>query len=107
MASPAAVMRDSGLAPGYSSSLMTLRSGSRMNRLRMSLNVNRPVIGMSRDGEDEGFDVVIRVAELKDSNLVSQRITASRGLTVAAPAYLDRRGRPAHPADLAAHDCTS
>ena len=55
----------------------------------------------------EGFDVVIRVAELKDSTLVSRRITSSRGLTVAAPAYWDRRGRPTHPAELATHDCIS
>ncbi|HMA51501.1 MAG TPA: substrate binding domain-containing protein, partial [Magnetospirillaceae bacterium] len=26
-------------------------------------------------------------------------------LTVAAPAYLERKGRPAHPHDLCAHDC--
>lgn len=55
----------------------------------------------------EGYDVVIRVADLKDSNLVSRRITSSRGLTVAAPAYWDRRGRPTHPADLTDHNCIS
>lgn len=36
----------------------------------------------------EGFDVVIRVGELKDSSLISRRFSASRGLTVAAPGIL-------------------
>ena len=53
----------------------------------------------------EGFDTVIRIGDLKDSSLVSRRIASSRGLTVAAPDYWDRRGRPAHPSELAGHDC--
>jgi DNA-binding transcriptional LysR family regulator len=44
---------------------------------------------------------------LKESSLISRRITSSRGLTVAAPAYWERRGRPSHPADLIDHDCIS
>ncbi len=55
----------------------------------------------------EGFDVVIRVGELKDSSLISRRFTASRGLTVASPEYWERRGRPSHPSDLTDHDCIS
>lgn len=55
----------------------------------------------------EGFDVVIRVGDLKDTSLVSRRISSSRGLTVAAPAYWERRGRPAHPSELTDHDCIS
>lgn len=53
----------------------------------------------------EGFDVVLRVGALKESSLISRRIASSRGLTVAAPAYWRRRGRPRHPSELAGHDC--
>jgi len=53
----------------------------------------------------EGFDVVIRVGALKDSNLINRKIMQSRGVTVASPAYLARRGCPNHPLELAEHDC--
>ena len=55
----------------------------------------------------EGFDVVIRVGNLKDSSLVSRRIMSSRSVVVASSDYWDRCGRPTHPVQLAEHDCIS
>ncbi|WP_029009241.1 LysR family transcriptional regulator [Azospirillum halopraeferens] len=51
----------------------------------------------------ERLDVAIRMGALSDERLVVRRIgTLERGLA-ATPAYLDRAGRPRHPADLAGH----
>lgn len=51
---------------------------------------------------DEGFDVAIRfrALPLEDSSLVARTIGDSRTYLVASPAFLDRNGRPAQPADL-------
>ena len=51
-----------------------------------------------------GFDLAVRIGALKDSALVARRIAPVRKVPVASPAYLDSRGRPAHPSELAEHD---
>jgi DNA-binding transcriptional LysR family regulator len=51
-----------------------------------------------------GFDLALRIGTLADSGLVAQRIAPIAGVLVAHPAYLDRRGRPEEPRDLAGHD---
>jgi DNA-binding transcriptional LysR family regulator len=53
----------------------------------------------------EGADVLLRTGELGDSSLVARKISGGRRVVCAAPAYLARRGRPAAPDDLLAHDC--
>ena len=67
----------------------------------ISLNLSDRVIDLT----GEGFDCAVRVGDLPDSSLVSVRIADNRRLCVAAPQYLQRRGTPQHPGDLAAHDC--
>lgn len=54
---------------------------------------------------DEGFDLAIRIGRLADSSLIARRLRPLRRRVVASPAYLERRGIPQAPADLARHDC--
>jgi DNA-binding transcriptional LysR family regulator len=53
----------------------------------------------------EGYDLAIRVGEMRDASLVSRRIAADTRVLCAAPAYLERRGAPESLADLAGHNC--
>jgi DNA-binding transcriptional LysR family regulator len=56
---------------------------------------------------NENFDCAIRIGELADSSLVSVRLADNRRMVVAAPAYLERHGRPSHPDELPKHACLS
>jgi DNA-binding transcriptional LysR family regulator len=67
----------------------------------LSLNLSDRVV----DIVNEGFDCAVRVGDMPDSNLVSVRLADNRRLCVAAPAYLQRAGVPASPADLQRHQC--
>jgi DNA-binding transcriptional LysR family regulator len=58
-----------------------------------------------RDLVSEGFDLAIRVSTLESSALVARRLAPNRRVLCASPAYLQRRGRPATPEDLASHEC--
>jgi DNA-binding transcriptional LysR family regulator len=53
----------------------------------------------------ERTDVAIRHGPLRDSGLLARKLGVSRRTLIAAPAYIERRGRPRTPADLADHDC--
>jgi len=54
---------------------------------------------------DEGFDMAVRVGRPGDSSLIIRKLCAVRIVVVAAPSYLERRGAPETPDDLARHDC--
>jgi DNA-binding transcriptional LysR family regulator len=51
-----------------------------------------------------GFDLAVRLGNLEDSALVARRIAPLRRLVLAAPSYLEARGRTQHPRDLNHHD---
>jgi DNA-binding transcriptional LysR family regulator len=55
------------------------------------------------DPVQEGVDCVLRWGELPDSELVARRVAVLERLTCAAPAYLERFGRPRGLDDLAGH----
>ncbi|MGI9407321.1 MAG: LysR family transcriptional regulator, partial [Hyphomicrobiaceae bacterium] len=52
---------------------------------------------------EEGLDVAVRIGDLPDSSLTALRVGSVRRVTVAAPSYLKRAGRPKRPEDLAKH----
>jgi DNA-binding transcriptional LysR family regulator len=54
---------------------------------------------------EEGFDAVVRFAEIGDSRLMSRALGTYRRRLVAAPAYLAAKGVPLIPDDLKAHAC--
>jgi DNA-binding transcriptional LysR family regulator len=53
----------------------------------------------------EGFDLAVRHTTAPPDNHVAWKLCDSRTLLVASAAYLRRRGTPAHPSELAQHDC--
>ncbi len=50
-------------------------------------------------------DVAIRIGALPDSDLLTTRLAPMNLVACASPAYLARRGRPATPDELPAHEC--
>lgn len=70
-------------------------------RLRVDLDVSDRVV----DIVAAGFDLALRVAPLADSELIARRIAANPRVLCAAPAYLQRHGRPRCLAELESHQC--
>jgi len=56
---------------------------------------------------DDHVDVALRIGELPDSSIKAIRLGAVSWVTCASPAYLQARGTPAAPEDLAHHQCIS
>lgn len=54
---------------------------------------------------EEGVDCAVRGGALRDSTLIARRIGILHFITCATPEYLALHGRPAHPDQLAGHDC--
>ena len=55
---------------------------------------------------EEGIDCAIRGVEIpSDADVVARRLSATRWLTCAAPAYFAKHGTPYMPADLDGHNC--
>ena len=65
------------------------------------------ILGRDRLGDliADGFDAAVRFGEPEPSALIARRLLETRVRTCAAPAYLTKRGRPAHPRVLARHEC--
>lgn len=69
--------------------------------IQLDVHVGDAYVDLIRDG----FDLAIRIGELKDSSLVARRIAPDTRLICASPEYLEQHGVPQSLADLDAHDC--
>jgi len=54
---------------------------------------------------EEGFDMVLRLGHLEESNLVARYLGSTTAHCVASAAYLERHGRPHQPDELTGHQC--
>lgn len=69
--------------------------------LEVSLDLSDDFVDLA----NERFDCAIRIGELSDSSLIGTRLADNQRVVVASPAYLKAHGTPAHPDDLAGHQC--
>jgi DNA-binding transcriptional LysR family regulator len=70
-----------------------------------SLRVDLVVRERLGDLVTDGFDCAVRFGDPVLSGLVARKIAETRVVTCASPAYVAARGRPAHPRELAKHEC--
>jgi DNA-binding transcriptional LysR family regulator len=78
----------------------------RYQRRYPDVSVEMTLAQRTPDLLDEGFDVSVVVGyELPDSGLISQRLGTVFSIACASPAYLERRGVPRTPSELAEHAC--
>ena len=68
--------------------------------VHISLNLSNHVIDMV----DEGVDLALRLGRISDFNLIVRKLRPVGMPVCASPAYWQKHGKPAHPADLADHD---
>lgn len=52
---------------------------------------------------EEGFDVALRIGQLKRSSLIAKKVAPIRVMLCAAPDYLNKHGTPTQPEDIAEH----
>ena len=74
---------------------------ARHEQVRVDVDLSDRVI----DLVDEGFDLAVRIGDIGSPHLVARRIGTTSLVCCASPAYLDRRGTPRTPDELARHDC--
>jgi DNA-binding transcriptional LysR family regulator len=57
------------------------------------------------DPVEEGYEVILRIGELTDSQMIAYPLRPYRLIACASPGYLAQRGIPLTPAELAQHSC--
>lgn len=70
-------------------------------RLKVSLTLSDVLAA----ADASRFDLIVHIGSLADSSMVAYPIAPNARFICAAPAYLERRGTPREPRELAGHDC--
>ena len=68
---------------------------------KINLNLSDEIL----DYAAEGFDVAIRIGQLKDSTFRARKLAGNNRILCASPSYLERHGVPSQRSDLERHDC--
>ena len=72
---------------------------------RPGLKVELVVSDRFGDMIEDRLDLALRVGEVTDASLVVRRGGTASFVVVAAPSYIERKGKPSTPADLTSHTC--
>ncbi len=73
----------------------------RFPNLKLAFNLTDSVV----DLVGEGYDLGIRIGEVRDPNYVAVKLFPNRRVVCGTPEYFARHGKPQTPEDLAAHNC--
>ncbi len=84
----------------------------RLSQLLLDFSQRHPEVALDMDYTDrrvklieEGIDLSIRITSRLAAGDIARKIGSSQLRVVASPDYLDRHGRPQHPAELVHHEC--
>jgi DNA-binding transcriptional LysR family regulator len=77
---------------------------TRMLRTHPDLSIRLTLLDRVVRLSEEGFDVAVRIAQLRDSSMRATQLATVSSVLVASPSYLARRGTPQTQEDLASHD---
>lgn len=78
---------------------------SEMARQFPQLEIQVELLDRPVDLVDEGFQLDIRIGQVREGNVIKRRIARNRRVLCAAPAYLERFGMPQCLEELKAHRC--
>ena len=78
---------------------------SRFAMAHPGVHVEIVLTGRVVDMVEEGFDLALRMGELRDASLIARKLGHTHLHLYASTEYLARKGAPEHVADLASHDC--
>ncbi|MBF8269407.1 MAG: LysR family transcriptional regulator [Gammaproteobacteria bacterium] len=93
------------MAPTSFGSFHLTRAIAEYRQKYPKVGIDMVFTGRTLDFVGEGLDLAIRTGELKDSTQVARRLTHSRLVVSASPAYLKKYGVPLVPIDLTRHNC--
>jgi DNA-binding transcriptional LysR family regulator len=101
---PSGLLRLTALRTGYTDVLKPNLAGflAAYPDIRLDISVDESLTNIVAEGLDAG----LRLGESLDREMIAVRVSADQQVVVVgAPSYFERRGKPAHPRDLHAHDC--
>ncbi|WP_428354335.1 LysR family transcriptional regulator [Methyloprofundus sp.] len=72
-------------------------------KLHPELTINIDFSDRHKNLIEEGLDLAVRIADLKDSSLIARKLSPVKTLLCASPDYLKKQGRPESHEDLKQH----